>query len=157
MIDSQGYRENVGIVLANQNDQLFWARRINEKAWQFPQGGRDLDESLEQCLFRELYEETGLTPDHVDLLGRTQDWLYYDLPQPLVRHHQQPICIGQKQIWFALRLQVADDLIRLDATDSPEFDAWRWVSYWLPVDDVVAFKQQVYRSALMELKTAIKQ
>ena len=155
VIDSQGYRANIGIILANAQHQLFWARRINEQAWQFPQGGLQTNESYEQGMFRELHEETGLLPEHVSILGQTKDWLHYKLPESLIRRQRQPVCIGQKQIWFALRLQVDESHICLNVTDRPEFDAWQWVDYWQPVNDVIAFKQSVYHAALTELAEVI--
>jgi len=78
MIDSDGYRLNVGIILSNDEGRLFWARRIGQDAWQFPQGGIDKEESPEQAMYRELKEETGLDPNDVDILGCTQDWLKYN-------------------------------------------------------------------------------
>ena len=80
VIDSEGYRPNVGIILCNGEQRLFWARRIGQDAWQFPQGGIRSGESAEEALFRELHEEVGLRPEHVEIMGATRDWLYYRLP-----------------------------------------------------------------------------
>ncbi|MDH5445938.1 MAG: RNA pyrophosphohydrolase [Gammaproteobacteria bacterium] len=151
MIDSEGYRANVGIILCNQADQLFWARRIGEDAWQFPQGGIQSNESPEQALFRELNEEVGLQPDDVQVVGCTQGWLRYDIPKRFLRRHIKPVCIGQKQLWYLLRLVGDEQRVYLNNTKTPEFDRWRWVNYWLPVKEVVPFKRQVYRQALEEL------
>lgn len=151
MIDSEGYRANVGIILCNPRGQLFWARRIGQQAWQFPQGGIRRHESPEQALYRELGEEIGLCRDDVELLGATRDWLRYRLPSELVRRHRQPVCIGQKQRWFLLRLLVSESKVALDASETPEFDRWRWVTPAEPVREVVPFKRQVYRQALDEL------
>jgi putative (di)nucleoside polyphosphate hydrolase len=151
MIDPEGYRLNVGIVLCNDAGKVFWARRIGMRSWQFPQGGIKPKESPEAAMFRELYEETGLTSRDVELLGRTQDWLYYRLPEQYIRRNSLPLCIGQKQVWFLLRLRAREDRIRLDRAAKPEFDAWRWVEYWRPVQEVVYFKREVYRKALEEL------
>ncbi len=153
MVDADGYRPNVGIILSNGEGRLLWARRIGQDAWQFPQGGIQPGESPEQALFRELHEELGLEPRHVTLMGRTQGWLRYRLPRRYIRRPApgQPVCIGQKQIWFLLRLESDDSAVRLNLTDHPEFDAWRWVSYWYPVRRVVAFKRRVYLLALREL------
>ena len=68
-----------------------------------------------------------------------------------MRTHSQPVCIGQKQKWFLLRLRSDDEHVRMDLTEKPEFDGWRWVSYWYPLGQVVAFKRDVYRRALKEL------
>ena len=151
MIDSEGFRPNVGIILANDIGQVLWAKRIGHNAWQFPQGGIQLGESPEQALFRELREEVGLLPEHVEIVAQTKGWLRYRLPQRLVRTHSQPLCIGQKQKWFLLRLISNEQRVRMDLTGKPEFDGWRWVSYWYPLGQVVTFKREVYRRALKEL------
>jgi len=151
VIDSEGYRANVGIILANRHGKLFWARRIGQQSWQFPQGGIKENETPEQALFRELHEEVGLLPKHVEVLGRTAGWLRYDLPNHLLRKDKLPLCVGQKQIWFVLRLVVPADHVCLDACDKPEFDYWRWVDYWHPIKEVIAFKRKVYNAALKEL------
>jgi len=151
MIDQDGFRANVGIVLANALGQVFWARRIGRAGWQFPQGGIESEESPEAALFRELEEEVGLTPAAVELIGATQDWLSYRLPERFQRHGAGPRCIGQKQRWFLLRLRGDDSLVRLDASGDPEFTDWRWADYWEPLDEVIFFKRRVYRAALTEL------
>ena len=151
MIDSQGYRANVAIVLSNSQGQLFWAKRIGMDAWQFPQGGIRKDESAEDAMYRELQEETGLLPEHVKLIGCTQDWLRYRLPKRFIRKHSSPVCIGQKQIWYLLELLAEDSEVQLDACRKPEFDHWRWVDFWHPVTEVVEFKRKVYETALQEL------
>lgn len=151
VIDSEGYRPNVGIILVNAEDRVFWARRVGQQAWQFPQGGIRCEESPLEAMFRELREETGLLPEHVRLLGCTRDWLRYRLPSNLVRKRAFPVCIGQKQKWFLLRMLVPDQTVRLDHGHRPEFDDWRWVDYWQPLSEVVSFKRDVYDSALNEL------
>ncbi len=155
MIDSSGYRSNVGIILTNPQGQLLWARRIRQDAWQFPQGGIQGKETPEQAMYRELEEEIGLESDHVDVLGATRGWLRYRLPERFIRHHQKPVCIGQKQVWFMLRLVCDERLVRLDLSDKPEFDNWRWVDYWHPLREVVPFKRTVYKKALNELAPLI--
>ena len=126
MIDQEGFRLNVGIVLLNEGGKVFCGRRVGMSAWQFPQGGIKRDEAPEIAMFRELKEEVGLESAHVEVLGSTKAWLRYRLPKRYIRHHQQPLCIGQKQIWYLLRLVAAESELRLDVADEPEFDAWRW-------------------------------
>lgn len=151
VIDVEGYRLNVGIILCNQDNELLWARRVGQDAWQFPQGGIMNDETPKQAMFRELYEEVGLKSQHVDIVGSTQRWLKYDLPKRLIRYGSKPLCIGQKQMWFLLRLTGNERDICLNRVDKPEFDHWRWVDYWHPISEIVSFKKQVYETALHEL------
>ena len=151
MIDSHGYRANVGIILSNDRGRVFWARRVGQEAWQFPQGGIRREESPRDALFRELYEEVGLLPGHVEITGCTKGWLRYRLPSRYVRRNSHPICIGQKQIWYMLRFVGEESDFNLRLGETPEFDQWRWVNYWKPVRDVVFFKRNVYRRALREL------
>lgn len=151
MIDAKGYRANVGIILANRCGKVLWARRVGQEAWQFPQGGIKERESPEAALYRELYEELGLERRDVAVLGRTRDWLRYTLPKRYVRRHCRPLCIGQKQLWFLLRLESGEEVVRLDRFHKPEFDAWKWVNYWDPARHVIFFKRGVYRRALRQL------
>ena len=157
MIDSEGYRPNVGIVICNRKGQLLWAKRVGQSAWQFPQGGIDEDETTEQALFRELEEEVGLQANDVTVLHQTKEWLYYELPKNYVRFHNDHPCIGQKQKWFLLGLESEESRVELDKSDEPEFDDWRWVSYWYPVSHVIKFKRDVYRRALNELLVPLEQ
>ena len=153
MIDSEGFRSNVGIVICNRGGQLLWAKRIGQSAWQFPQGGIKQSESVEEALYRELDEEVGLTEGDVRILHQTEDWLHYRLPENFIRHHKDPLCIGQKQKWFLLSLETEDSKVELSKTGTPEFDDWRWVSYWYPVEQVIEFKRDVYQQALEQLLT----
>lgn len=150
MIDEHGYRHNVGIILVNQQEQVFWAKRIGQMAWQFPQGGIQHKESPEEALYRELSEEVGLSSEDVSILGRSTEWLKYRIPSHLQRSGT-PICIGQKQRWFLLLLNKPDSQITLNLATKPEFDDWQWVTYWYPLREVVKFKRDVYRKALKEL------
>ena len=156
MIDEDGFRPNVGIIICNGDGKVFWARRVGGKdAWQFPQGGIDAGESPEQALFRELYEEVGLRAHQVEVLGQTDRWLRYHLPRQYWRKGPGPRCVGQKQKWFLLRLRVSDSAIQLDAHGSPEFDHWEWVDYWHPINRVIHFKREVYRLAMQELEPVV--
>ena len=152
MIDVDGYRPNVGIIISNQQGQLLWAKRIGQDAWQFPQGGMQKGENAEQAMYRELHEEVGLYPKDVEIIATTRGWLRYRLPKNMLRrNNNRTVFIGQKQKWFLLRLVVDEQQIDLLHSGTPEFDGWRWVSYWYPMSAVVPFKKDVYRSALREL------
>ncbi len=151
MIDNDGYRLNVGIILTNRAKQVLWAKRIGQSAWQFPQGGIKVYETPQQALLRELHEELGLTGRHVHVLGTTKGWLYYRLPSHLIRYHQRPLCIGQKQVWYLLGFTGQETDIQLHNNTTPEFDQWSWVDYWHPLSEVVYFKHKVYETALKEL------
>ena len=150
MIDSEGFRANVGIILSNEIGQVFWGRRMGMNAWQFPQGGIKENESPEEAMFRELREETGLESDHVEIIGSTDDWLRYWLPKRFIRQNMHPVCIGQKQIWYLLRLVADESCVNLRHSPEPEFDVWKWVDFWYPVEEVVSFKRNVYQQALKQ-------
>jgi putative (di)nucleoside polyphosphate hydrolase len=151
MLDRDGYRPNVGIILVNARNEVFWGKRIREHSWQFPQGGIQRGESPEEAMYRELQEEVGLTREQVRILGRTRDWLRYDVPEHWVRREWRGHYRGQKQIWFLLQLTGRDSEVDLRASGHPEFDAWRWNNYWVPLEAVIEFKRDVYRNVLQEL------
>ena len=154
VIDAEGYRANVGIVIINDRGQVFWARRFGQHSWQYPQGGVDEGETAEQTMYRELHEEVGLLPEHVKIVASTRHWLKYKLPKRFIRHESKPVCIGQKQKWFLLKLTASESSVNLLHTSHPEFDDWRWVSYWYPVRQVVSFKRDVYRKVMKEFASA---
>ena len=163
-----GYRPNVGIVLCNRYGKVFWARRTAHDGWQFPQGGMRRDETPQQAMYRELWEETGLSEEQVKLVGHTSSWLHYDLPSRYLRSRpnhsrtnrfhgrraatQRVRFRGQKQLWFLLELVQDDSAVRLDRAGTPEFDQWMWVDYWHVLDEIVEFKRSVYEQALHELE-----
>jgi putative (di)nucleoside polyphosphate hydrolase len=151
VIDPDGYRPNVGIILMRDNGSVFWARRVSRDGWQFPQGGMNTDETPIEAMYRELQEETGLASEHVELLAATPGWLRYRLPRRCVRYGERPVCVGQKQVWFLLRLTGDEGHVRLDATDKPEFSEFRWVEFWYPLEHVVSFKRDVYLRAMQHL------
>jgi putative (di)nucleoside polyphosphate hydrolase len=151
MLDRDGFRPNVGIILLNQRNQVFWGKRIRTHSWQFPQGGIDRGENPEQAMYRELFEEVGLQPEHVRIVARTRDWLRYEVPDRFIRRDARGHYKGQKQIWFLLQMQAQDWQLNLRATGHPEFDAWRWHDYWVPLETVIEFKRGVYEMALTEL------
>ena len=154
-IDAEGFRANVGIILADNSGKLLLAGRKGNKGWQFPQGGMLVGEDPVEAMFRELREEIGLARNDVRLLGVTQDWLRYTLPGKFVRRGSQPLCIGQKQRWFMLQLLASADNVRFDCCDEPEFDRVRWVDFWRPVNEVIYFKRRVYARALHELGSTV--
>ncbi len=151
MLDRDGYRPNVGIILANAQGDVFWGKRVSQHSWQFPQGGIKPGESPERAMYRELEEEVGLRPQHVRILGRTRHWLRYDVPERWIRRDWRGTYRGQKQIWYLLRLVGRDCDVNVRASGRPEFDAWRWNDYWVPLEAVIDFKREVYRQALTEL------
>jgi putative (di)nucleoside polyphosphate hydrolase len=150
-IDAEGYRANVGIILTDGRGRVLIGGRIGRTGWQFPQGGVAPDETTEAAMYRELNEEIGFAPQDVEPLGSTKDWLRYRLPERFVRRQQSPICIGQKQRWYLLRLLADPQAVKFDKTAEPEFDRCRWVDYWRPVKEVIYFKRRVYVQALTEL------
>jgi putative (di)nucleoside polyphosphate hydrolase len=154
-IDAEGFRANVGIILANNDGKLLLAGRIGSKGWQFPQGGMLVGEDPADAMYRELHEEVGLGPGDVDVLGATEGWLRYRLPDRFVRRNSTPLCIGQKQRWFMLRLVSSPDALCFDQCEHPEFDRARWVDFWRPVNEVIYFKRRVYARALYELGSTI--
>ncbi|OGA02817.1 MAG: RNA pyrophosphohydrolase [Betaproteobacteria bacterium RIFCSPLOWO2_02_FULL_64_12] len=151
MLDRDGYRPNVGIILCNWRNEVFWGKRVKEHSWQFPQGGIKHGETPVQGMYRELQEEVGLSARHVRILGRTRNWLRYDVPEQWLRRDWRGNYRGQKQIWFLLRLVARDCDVSLRASQKPEFDAWRWNDYWVPLESVIEFKREVYQQALTEL------
>jgi putative (di)nucleoside polyphosphate hydrolase len=153
-IDRDGYRKNVGIIVCNDAQQVLWARRIRHDGWQFPQGGVKPGESTMEAAYRELYEEIGLLAADVKLLGATDKWLRYNVPYTAKTYYYHRIRSfrGQKQQWFLFKLVSQEDRVRLDLSDSPEFDHWQWIDYWGPVKQVVEFKRSVYRRVLAELE-----
>jgi len=152
--DAQGYRPNVGIIICNRKGQVLWARRTRLDGWQFPQGGIEAQETSEQAAYRELREEVGLQRSDVHLLACTSTWLRYDLPSRYLR--EGSLFRGQKQRWYLFEMLSNDQSIDLAADQTPEFDAWRWVDYWTPLEQIIDFKRNVYRQALTELEPFVK-
>ena len=156
MIDKDGYRKNIGIILCNSKNELLICKRLKEDSWQFPQGGFEKNELPENAMFRELFEEIGLQKNDIVILGKTKKWLKYDLPKKYQRKTNNQLCVGQKQIWFLLRLISNDKSINLRTSKKPEFDDWEWVSEKKPLEIVISFKKNVYVKALNELLPIIK-
>ena len=154
IFDIHGYRLNVGILLVNKKNQVFFARRAGGyDAWQLPQGGMRAGEDSLATALRELFEETGISSDRVEVLGVSKSYRSYRLPSRYRRRHRkmEVQCLGQKQRWYLMRYIHPDDAdISVRAVPHPEFDAWQWVDYWFPLQKVVHFKYEVYRSVLQE-------
>jgi len=150
-IDSQGFRANVGIILMRDGGELFLGGRRDGRGWQFPQGGVQRNERPEEALYRELHEEIGLERADVELVAGTSGWLHYRLPRQYVRRRGSPVCIGQKQRWYLLRMLSDESRLNYQASPEPEFESGRWVDYWSPVREVIYFKRAVYVQALQEL------
>jgi len=150
VIDAEGFRANVGIVLLHE-EQVFLGRRTGGRGWQFPQGGVRAGEEPGDAVYRELQEEIGVGRESVELVGATHEWLRYRLPARYIRRNRQPLCIGQKQRWYLLRLTAEEVRFDFGRTAEPEFDRWRWASWWEPVREVIYFKRPVYARALTEL------
>ena len=156
VVDRAGYRLNVGIILVSDSERVFWGRRAGHDAWQFPQGGVKTNENALDAMYRELKEEIGLDKTDVEVLGSTKRWLKYRLPKQYIRYGSKPLVIGQKQKWFLLKMICNEQKLRLDLSDSPEFDSWRWIDFNEPQEHVIYFKRQVYQQALKELKHCLK-
>ena len=137
------YRPCAGIMLLNDENKVFVAKRIDNKveAWQMPQGGIDEGESPQQAAVRELYEETGIK--NAEIIAESQGWYDYDLPSHLVAQLWKGKYRGQTQKWFAMRFLGTDGDIDIN-TAEPEFDAWRWAPIAELLDLVVPFKRHVY-------------
>lgn len=147
LVDPQGYRPNVGMVIVNRENKVFLAKRTGMTAWQFPQGGIHPGEDLEEAMYRELHEEVGLHPEHVNILGQTTEWVKYQFGSEKTTRNGEKY-IGQKQIWFLLRLATDESRIDIAATEHQEFDEWKWVDFWSPIDHIVEFKRKIYKDTL---------
>ncbi len=154
IIDHNGYRRGVGIVVCDRQGRVLLARRSDHRGWQFPQGGVLTDELPRDAMYRELEEELGLERSHVRVMARMGRWVSYKLPARY-RRSRSPRYIGQKQLWWLLRLLASDASVRPDLCEQPEFDDWRWVDYWLPAKEVVFFKRAVYKEVLSEFEERV--
>ena len=150
VLDKNGFRSNIAMIVSNGSGKVLLAKRIGQNSWQFPQGGIDGDEAPKDALFRELKEEIGLDQKDVEILKQSSQWFKYKIPPNLQRKRSKPVCIGQKQKWFYLKLASDESNIKLDLTSNPEFDEWQWVNYWYPISAVISFKKKVYQQALRE-------
>jgi len=149
-----GYRLNVAMIVLNKDNKVLFCKRRNTENWQFPQGGVDENENIESAMFRELNEEVGLERDNVAIKAVSQNLIYYDIPKNIRSRVLGGKFKGQAQKYFLLKLISGD--VDLNIENTPEFDKHSWVPFWYPLNQVVDFKKEAYRSALIELKNQIK-
>lgn len=143
------YRPCVGVMVLNAEGEVFVGQRTdrNYDAWQMPQGGVDPGETPVQAALRELGEETGISPDLVEVVAETEQWLPYDLPHDLVAKLWKGRFRGQEQKWFLLRFNGTDDQVNIE-TEHQEFSTWRWMPVYELVENIVPFKRDVYVAVL---------
>ena len=149
-----GYRLNVAMIVLNKDNKVLFCKRRNTENWQFPQGGVDENENIESAMFRELNEEVGLEKDNVEIKAVSQNLIYYDIPKNIRSRVLGGKFKGQAQKYFLLKL--ISGKVDLNIENTPEFDMHSWVPFWYPLNQVVDFKKEAYRSALIELKNQIK-
>tara|TARA_B100000927_G_scaffold228424_1_gene188221 strand:- start:99 stop:584 length:486 start_codon:yes stop_codon:yes gene_type:complete len=151
----KNYRKGVGMVIVNRKGQFFLGKRIGADAWQFPQGGIDEGETPEVALYRELYEETGLKKEKVEIIDISKKWLVYHIPHVFQRSNKK--YDGAMQKWFLLRFIGEDgDDINLNATEHAEFDSWKWSDRKTAIKSVIKFKKKVYESILQEFSNILE-
>ena len=147
-----GYRLNVGLIIANNQGKLLLCKRKGMNSWQFPQGGIDYAENPLSAAKRELFEEVGIKPSSTKLIASLDEWLKYDVPKKSRRKRfLNKKFKGQKQKWFLFKL-IKDDQISFENDPDNEFDDYKWVSYWYPLRVIISFKENVYFEALNKLK-----
>ena len=147
------YRQNVGLMVLNEHGEVFVGQRRDNAvaAWQMPQGGIDKGEAAETAALRELEEETGISPDLVDIIAVSAGWIPYDLPRELIMKLWKGRYRGQEQKWFLMRFKGTDADVNIQ-TEHPEFSEWRWLKSADLVDNIVPFKRDVYVSVVEEFK-----
>jgi len=147
-------RIGVGIILLNNKNEIFVAKRIDnpKNFWQMPQGGVDKKEDYFDAALRELKEETSITS--VKLIKEIDDWYTYELPYYLLGKIWKGKFRGQKQKWFVMKFLGKENEIKLD-TKNAEFFKWKWININELTNVVVKFKLDVYKKIFKELKKII--
>ncbi|RZI47556.1 RNA pyrophosphohydrolase [Rickettsiales endosymbiont of Peranema trichophorum] len=147
------YRKGVGIVLINAQKKVWVGRRIDPpNSWQMPQGGVDEEEIPEYAVFRELLEEIGTNKARI--IAVSQKVHLYDFPEHITNLFDG-IYRGQQQLWFLMEFLGSDDDIDICASDTPEFQEWKWETSENVVSSIVEFKKQMYDDVFAEFKPLI--
>lgn len=151
--DTLPYRPCVGVVLIDARGMVFAGQRVDSPspAWQMPQGGIDEGEKPREAAYRELWEETGVTRDLVEFVGKTHGWVTYDLPPELLGRVWGGKYRGQKQKWFLFRFKGQDSDVRI-AGEHPEFSTWRWILADEMAEGIVPFKRAVYDKVIRSFR-----
>lgn len=151
MNEESNYRLNVGLIIVNTYGKVLICKRKNSNQWQFPQGGIDEGESPIEAAKREIFEEVGIKPSKIKVLGKIKDWVKYKIPKELAKKSfKKKGIVGQKQKWFIFKIKSEACISFVNDPDN-EFDDFAWVSYWRPIALIVSFKKEVYRNVLAEL------
>ena len=151
MNEESNYRLNVGLIIVNNYGKVLICKRKNSNQWQFPQGGIDEGESPIEAAKREIFEEVGIKPSKIKVLGKIKDWVKYEIPKELSKKSfKKKGIVGQKQKWFIFKIKSEACITFVNDPDN-EFDDFAWVSYWRPIALIVSFKKEVYRNVLAEL------
>jgi putative (di)nucleoside polyphosphate hydrolase len=151
MNEESNYRLNVGLIIVNNYGKVLICKRKNSNQWQFPQGGIDKGESPIEAAKREIFEEVGIKPSKIKILGKIKDWVKYEIPKELAKKSfKKKGILGQKQKWFIFKIKSEACITFVNDPDN-EFDDFAWVSYWRPIALIVSFKKEVYRNVLAEL------
>ena len=151
MNEESNYRLNVGLIIVNTYGKVLICKRKNSNQWQFPQGGIDEGESPIEAAKREIFEEVGIKPSKIKVLGKIKDWVKYEIPKELAKKSfKKKGIVGQKQKWFIFKIKSEACISFVNDPDN-EFDDFAWVSYWRPIALIVSFKNEVYRNVLAEL------